>query len=927
MDKILKGFIILIIVLILWNCENSTKVDIRTYKSITEFTFSCSEDTVCINETTHTIAVKVPFGRSVTALTPIVKHTGVSISPDIGIAQDFTNPVIYTVKAVDNSTQAYKVTVTVGLDTSKAITEFTFSGPKDTVSIDETTHTIAVKVPFGTSVTALTPIIKYTGVNISPDTGKAQDFTNPLVYTVRAADSSIQAYKVAVTVGLDTSKAITEFTFSGPKDTVSIDEATHTIAVKVPFGTSVIALTPIVKHTGVSINPDTGKVQDFTNPMTYTVRAADSSTQAYKITVTVGLDTSKAITEFNFSGPGDTATINETTHQIAVKVPFGTSITALKPIVKHTGVSIDPDTGKAQDFTNPVTYTIRAADSSTQAYKIAVTVGLDTSKAITEFTFSGSEDTVTINEAIHTIAVKVPFGTSVTALTPIVKHTGVSINPDTGKAQDFTNPVTYTVRAADSSTQVYTITVNVGLDTSKAITEFNCSGPKDSITINETTHTITVKVPFGTTVTALKPIVKYTGISISPDTGVAQDFTNPVTYIVRAADSSTQAYTITVTVGLDTSKAITEFKFSVPGDTITINEVTHAIAVKVPFGTSVTSLKPIVKYTGVSISPDTGVSQDFTNPVTYILRAADSSTQAYIVAVVIAKDTSKAITAFSIASPEITATINEATHTIAVKVPFGTSVTSLKPIIKHTGVSISPDTGRAQDFTSPVTYTVNAADSSTQVYKVTVAVAEKLPAKLKVLFLGNSITFHPRAPQLGWYGDWGMAASCQENDYVHVLISKLKANFINTSFDFRVQNVGAWELNFLFDPSNFEQVIDYNPDILISKIGENISEEYARGNNYYVELTKFLKFYAKSSTKVIVTGNIWPNQYKDSVQKSISFDNGWEYIDFGYLILNDKNFSYGLFEHPGVAAHPSDTGMKEIALSMYQTIQQILLNW
>jgi len=82
----------------------------------------------------------------------------------------------------------------------------------------------------------------------------------------------------------------------------------------------------------------------------------------------------------------------------------------------------------------------------------------------------------------------------------------------------------------------------------------------------------------------------------------------------------------------------------------------------------------------------------------------------------------KAITAFNLASPEVVGVVNESTHTVALSVPYGTDVTALVPTITITGATISPNSGVAQDFTSPVTYTVTAADSSTQTYVVTVTV-------------------------------------------------------------------------------------------------------------------------------------------------------------------------------------------------------------
>ena len=62
-------------------------------------------------------------------------------------------------------------------------------------------------------------------------------------------------------------------------------------------------------------------------------------------------------------------------------------------------------------------------------------------------------------------------------------------------------------------------------------------------------NTIAVEVPSGTSVTALVPeITVSAGATILPASGVAQNFTSPVEYIVGAADGTTKTYTVTVTV-------------------------------------------------------------------------------------------------------------------------------------------------------------------------------------------------------------------------------------------------------------------------------------------------------------------------------------------------------------------------------------------
>jgi len=90
-------------------------------------------------------------------------------------------------------------------------------------------------------------------------------------------------------------KAITSFSFVTSAATSTIDEIAHTIAVTVPSGTNVIALVPTIVITGVSVSPTSGVAQNFISPVTYTVTAADTSTQAYVVTVTVATPTNHTI--------------------------------------------------------------------------------------------------------------------------------------------------------------------------------------------------------------------------------------------------------------------------------------------------------------------------------------------------------------------------------------------------------------------------------------------------------------------------------------------------------------------------------------------------------------------------------------------------------------------------------------------------------
>ena len=80
----------------------------------------------------------------------------------------------------------------------------------------------------------------------------------------------------------------------------------------------------------------------------------------------------------------------------------------------------------------------------------------------------------------------------------------------------------------------------------------------------------------------------------------------------------------------------------------------------------------------------------------------------------------KEITQFRFADFSVNATING--PNITVTVPNIVNLTTLVPTIVHNGRSISPASGVAQDFSSPIHYTVTADDNTTQNYTVTVTV-------------------------------------------------------------------------------------------------------------------------------------------------------------------------------------------------------------
>ena len=95
---------------------------------------------------------------------------------------------------------------------------------------------------------------------------------------------------------------------------------------------------------------------------------------------------------------------------------------------------------------------------------------------------------------------------------------------------------------------------------------------------------------------------------------------------------------------------------------------------------------------------------------------------------------------------------------------------------------------------------------------------------VRVVFIGNSITLHSPAPQIGWHYNWGMAASAPEKDYVHLVIQGIEAE-TGRKVDARVRCLADFERGFRnYDFSKDQDLIDFNPDYLIIALGENVGE-------------------------------------------------------------------------------------------------------
>ena len=192
---------------------------------------------------------------------------------------------------------------------------------------------------------------------------------------------------------------------------------------------------------------------------------------------------------------------------------------------------------------------------------------------------------------------------------------------------------------------------------------------------------------------------------------------------------------------------------------------------------------------------------------------------------------------------------------------------------------------------------------------------------IKVLFIGNSITWHGTKTDIGWSGDYGMAASAREKDYVHVLASMLGEKYGKVSVC--IAQLASWEGNYVSDTileEKYAPARDFDADIIVVRIGENMPKGSAPAcKPYFDRMIKYFK--VREGQKVIITDSFWRNDARDSMIREIAEENGYAFCRIGDLENDPENMAIGQFEHRGVAIHPSDLGMERIAKRIFLKIE------
>jgi alpha-galactosidase len=195
---------------------------------------------------------------------------------------------------------------------------------------------------------------------------------------------------------------------------------------------------------------------------------------------------------------------------------------------------------------------------------------------------------------------------------------------------------------------------------------------------------------------------------------------------------------------------------------------------------------------------------------------------------------------------------------------------------------------------------------------------------LSVVALGNSLTLHGPAPAIGWHGNWGMAASSEQRDYV-ARLGQLLRDAQAAEVRLARWSFGALELQ--PDTAGLDEAMRASTrasQLFVVELGDNVkpANVAAFGRAYARMLAE-----ARPARGVLLClSTWWRSAATDAAIEAACRSAGGSFVAIGDIFpkLDPQGPATRPGQtDPGVLAHPSDVGMAEIAARLFARWQKL----
>lgn len=329
-----------------------------------------------------------------------------------------------------------------------------------------------------------------------------------------------------------------------------IDAANRTVTVKLPEGTDLSSLgTPeVIAADGCRARNTAGSVEQ--KVLAYQVTPYDKAygtsytalSKAWTVQIKTGAPRNE-VTSFGITVGGKTryAAIDQTAKTITLNLPVDTDLTALTPVIEHTGTSTSMD-GKTLNFTSAQTLTLTNSKFNlTTDYIVTVTANQSDENRILSYKIGDAVGTINGDK----ISITVPYAEDLTKVKADIEYSEFAKITKPSTLKEGTN--SYTITSESGKTHKYTVTITrAAVATGNSILSFRY-GSVEAV-IDQARGTISMELPAGSSSTFAPIIVTSPYATVTPASGQKQSFANPVKYTVKSQKGDTNTYTVTVKI-------------------------------------------------------------------------------------------------------------------------------------------------------------------------------------------------------------------------------------------------------------------------------------------------------------------------------------------------------------------------------------------
>ena len=188
-----------------------------------------------------------------------------------------------------------------------------------------------------------------------------------------------------------------------------------------------------------------------------------------------------------------------------------------------------------------------------------------------------------------------------------------------------------------------------------------------------------------------------------------------------------------------------------------------------------------------------------------------------------------------------------------------------------------------------------------------------------LLVMGNSIMRNPPLPEIGWTGNWGMAATEPAKDYAHQTVRILKEKGLDLELNLADRDCPRCDGAIDEQIHNMDQVRRVHPRFVVVQLAEHSGEIELRSGKMSDQYRRLLQGLKDEGVPHVYCVSSWGEKdpegpHAAAIWVALKDFPGYEYVDISAVASDTVNYGDTTrFANPGVRWHPGNRGMLKIA--------------